>query len=546
MLYYFKDKDTRKGEEKSMSNRKQLTVFLLVLVLLVGLVPAAAQEEEPFELTILHTNDTHAAHDPGRDGSGGVTRQATVVQQIRDAVENVLLLDAGDRFTGSLFHGQYLGQDQVQIMNLMGYQAMALGNHEFDNGDDILAEFVKGVNFPVVTANVDFSESPYLVDLVEPYTVLEVGGEQIGIIGLLTVDTLHKAQPGEELVFSDDYVNITQGYVDELTEAGVNKIVLLTHMGLGLDKLVAAQTTGVDLVVGGDSHTLLSNTYAGAADAYPVVVENPEGQNVLIVQAKDNNTYMGRLDVEFDADGVVTDWDGDVILLTQYIAPDADMDDLVEELRTPLTAMLEEPVGESAVYLSNDDAICRFEECVIGNLIADAIREETGVQIALQNGGGIRASIDEGEVTLGEVLTVLPFGNLVSTFELKGEDVVAALENGVSRVNSPEGGTGRFAQVSGLRYTWDLSQDVGSRIISVEVWNEDAGEYEPIDPEATYTIAANDFMRNGGDEYYMLRDNAIDPYDYGRPLDVVVADYIEANSPVAPEIEGRITNLAAE
>ncbi|HML23806.1 MAG TPA: 5'-nucleotidase C-terminal domain-containing protein [Aggregatilinea sp.] len=523
--------------------RKLLLMFLTVVMVVAVAVPAAiAQEDEPFQLTILHTNDTHASHDPNSSGNGGVTRQAAVVEQIRAAVPNVLLMDAGDRFTGSLFHSYYKGQDQVQIMNLMGYDVMSLGNHEFDHGDETLAEFIQGADFPVVTANVEFAGSP-LDGLVDPYTILDVNGEQIGVIGLLTVDTTHKSNPSDALVFSDDYAGIAQQYVDELTGQGINKIILLTHEGLGLDEIVAEQVTGVDIIVGGDSHTRLSNQYTGAEAGYPVVVNNPEGQPVYIVQADDQNEFMGRLNVTFDANGVVTGASGDLILLSQYIAPDDNMTALVEELRAPLADLLVQPVGETAVALDNEGSLCRFEECAIGNMIADAIRQETGAQIAVMNGGGIRASIDEGEITLGEVITVLPFGNLVSTFDLQGQYVWDMLENSVSRWNSPEGGTGRFLQVSGLRFTWDLNQEVGSRIVSVDVWNDATGAYEPLDLDGVYSVAANNFTRGGGDEYTMLAEHAIDPYDYGRPLDVVAADYIQANSPVAPELEGRITGL---
>ncbi|MFN8449328.1 MAG: 5'-nucleotidase C-terminal domain-containing protein [Anaerolineae bacterium] len=195
-----------------------------------------------------------------------------------------------------------------------------------------------------------------------------------------------------------------------------------------------------------------------------------------------------------------------------------------------------------------------MQECNLGNLITDAMRAETGAQIAITNGGGIRSNVPVGEatpadtalaapmqVTLGDVLTVFPFGNLVSTFQLDGADVIAALENGVSQV---EAGAGRFPQVSGIRYSWDGSKDPGSRIISVEVLGQD-GSYSPIDPAATYTIASNDFMRRGGDGYTVFNDNAIDPYDFGKPLDQVLADYIANNSPIAPAVEGRITRVDA-
>jgi 5'-nucleotidase len=500
-------------------------------------------------LTILHTNDTHSHHEPNSDGDGGAARQATVVAQIRSEVETTLLLDGGDRFTGTLYHQQYRGQDNVQIMNTLGYNAMTLGNHEFDDGDEVLAAFIDGLNFPVVTTNVDFSESEILAGKVQPYVVLDVNGEQVAIIGLVTPDTPFLSSPGDALVFNRDLAGATQTAVDEITAMGVNKIILVTHIGLDTDLEVAQNTTGVDIIVGGHSHTLFSNTYVASQAEYPVETQNGSGEPVIIVQAGSNNTYLGRLDVEFDANGTLTSWDGDTILLSRYIPPDPEVTAIITEMAGPIEELRATPVGQSAVFLVGDRTMCRAMECNLGNLITDAMRWETGAQIAITNGGGIRANIPDAptpedmaletpeEITLGEVLTVLPFGNLVSTMELAGADVVVALENGVSRV---EEGSGRFPQVSGIRYSFDPGQPAGSRIVSVEVQGED-GEYAPIDPEATYTVVTNDFTRRGGDEYTVFAENAINPYDFGRPLDQVLADYIAENSPVAPEIEGRIT-----
>lgn len=515
-------------------------VCLLVLTMLFGVV-FAQDDEDTFSLTIMHTNDTHAHHDPDGNGDGGAAREATVVQQIRSEVENSLLLDGGDRFTGTLYHITYQGQDQVAIMNALGYDGMTLGNHEFDNGDETLAAFVSGLNFPVVTANVDFSESPDLAGLIDPYAVLDVNGEQVGIIGLVTPEAEILSSPGDELVFNYDLIGVTQQYVDELTAMGVNKIILVTHIGYAADLLVAQGVSGVDVVVGGHTNTFLSNTYADADGEYPTVLESTTGEPVLVVQASTATVYLGRLDVTFDRAGVLTDWDGDAILLSRYIPQDPEVADIIAGLAGPIEEIRNQPVGEAGVFLVGDRSVCRVEECNLGNLIADAIREHTGADVALQNGGGIRADIDEGEVTLGEVLTVLPFGNLISTFDLSGADLLATLENSVSQV---EDGAGRFLQVSGLRFSWDSSADPGSRIVSVEVWQD--GEYVPLDPEAIYSVAINDFNRNGGDGFVNLAENAINPYDFGSPLDAVVADYIAANSPVAPEVEGRITDISAE
>ena len=525
----------------------KLILFIALFALFLSLVGA---QDESYSLTIMHTNDVHGHHQPQRDGSGGAARQATVVQQIRSEVDNHLLLDGGDRFTGTLFHVQYRGQDSVQIMNAIGYDAMALGNHEFDDGSEVLANFVKGLNFPALSANIDFSEDPLLAGLIEPSVVLDVGGEPIGIIGLTTPETDILASPSEELVFHYNLVEITQEQVDSLSAQGINKIILVTHIGYGADLEVAQSVSGVDVVVGGHTNTFLSNTYSGARGEYPTVVESASGEPVLVVQASTKTVYLGRLDVEFDAAGVLTDWDGDAILLSRYITPDPDISDLIAGLAEPIAELASQPVGESAVALTGTSPrTCRITECLLGIVITDAVLENTGVDIVLQNGGGIRADIDEGEVTLGEVLNVLPFGNLISTLELTGADVLAALENSVSRVEIDENGnplvdgaSGRFLQVAGIRYTYDATQEAGSRIVSAEVMSD--GEYSALDAEAVYRVATNDFMRGGGDGYAILETNAINPYDQGSPLDQVVADYIAANSPLHVELQGRITHQA--
>ncbi|MCY4023937.1 MAG: 5'-nucleotidase C-terminal domain-containing protein [Anaerolineaceae bacterium] len=526
--------------------------LLFAIALCVMLVAPLSAQDESFELTIMHTNDVHAEHEPDRDGNGGAARQATVVRQIRDEVANSLLLDGGDRFTGTLFHIQWMGQDSAQIMNMIGYDAMTLGNHEFDNGDDVLAAFIDALEFPVVTANVDFSESPHLAGKIEPMVTLDVAGESIGIIGLVTPDSEILASPGPELVFEHDLATVAQNAVDDLTAAGVNKIILLTHIGYEADIEVAQQVSGVDVVVGGHTNTFLSNRYTGAIGEYPTVLESASGEPVLVVQASARTHYLGRLDLEFDGAGVLSDWEGDAILLSRYIAAAPDVADLVAGLAEPIAALRQQVVAEAAVKLDGARSICRVEECNLGNLIADALREETGAQITYMNGGGIRSDIEAGVITMGHILTVQPFNNVTSTFDLTGSDVLAMLENSVSRIQLNEqgqvqrgGASGRFLQISGARFSIDPTQEVGSRIVSVEVLN-DMGEFEPLDPEAVYSIAGNNYVRTGGDGYSVLEENAINPYDGGRVDFNVTLDYLVANSPVSPATEGRITYVNAE
>lgn len=536
-----------------MVHRLLLCFALLTVVILA--TSAVIAQDDTFSLTIIHTNDEHAQHDPNSAGDGGIARQSAVIAQIRAAVENSILVDGGDRFTGSLYHQQYRGQDNAQLMNMLGYQAMTPGNHEFDDGPDTLAAFIDALNFPVVSANITVADGNPLSGKMVPYAILDVNGQQIGVIGLTTAETPILSSPGDGVTFSDAYAEDVQAVADELTAQGVNKIVLLTHLGYGVDVDLASQISGVDVIVGGHSHTLLGNAYTAAEYPYPAEATSASGEPVVIVQAGGGNTlYLGRLDAEFDAAGLLTEWGGDTIFLSRFITPDPAVEAVLDELAAPIDELKATAVGESSVFLVGDRAVCRVQECNLGDLITDAMRAETGAQIAITNGGGIRSSIPVGAatpvdlalaapmtVTLGDVLTVLPFGNLVSTFQLSGADVVLALENGVSRV---EDGAGRFPQVSGIRYTWDPAAEAGSRIVSVEVLGAD-GSYSPIEPETIYSLVSNDFMRRGGDGYAVFDENAINPYDFGRPLDQVLADYIAANTPISPQVEGRITSAGS-
>lgn len=532
--------------------------FTLLVLLLLGLVASVhAQDEETFSLTVVHTNDTHAAHVPNGDGNGGAAIQAAVVNQIRAEGGNSILLDAGDRFTGSLFHTQYLGQDQVQVMNLMGYDAMTLGNHEFDNGDQVLADFIAGLEFPVVVANVDFSGSEILAGApVVPTAIIEVGGQQIGIIGLVTADTVDTSSPSDTISFSDDYVGIANAQAAALAEQGINKIILLAHIGIDVTEGYITGLQGIDILLDGHSHTLLSNQNT-AAFSYPIeFASEATGEPILYAQAGANGQYLGRLDVEFDAAGVIADYDGDSVFLSRYITPDPAMQALIDELAGPVEALGNQSTGATTeVELIGDRNFCRVEECALGNIIADGMRYDTGAQIAIMNGGGIRANIDAGDITLGDVLTVHPFGNQVATLGLTGADVIAALENGVSGLTIGddglvvrEGNAGRFPQVSGIRYTIDPTAEVGSRIVSVEVEQED-GSFAPIDPAATYSVVTLNFIRLGGDGYEVMLTNAIDPYDFGRLDYELTSEYLASISPITADMaayQGRITYVNAE
>ena len=518
---------------------------LMLIALMLSFVPVA-WAEGPITVTILHTDDTHAHLEPfepfGQPLQGGIARRYTAIQQVKAEGGNVILVDGGDAFQGTLFFNQWQGEEEAYFMNALGYQAMAVGNHEFDSGPTALANFIQKANFPVLSANVDASAEPALAGLIPAYTVLEVAGEKIGVFGLTTEETVFISSPGPNVVFKDA-AESAKATVAELEAQGINKIIALTHLSYNEDLTLAAAVDGIDVIVGGHSHTLLGSM-EGAKGPYPTVVTSPAGDTVLIVHAYEWGKYLGRLDVTFTADGKVESYSGEPIFIDESIAEDAAIVADVAQYAEPIETLRATVIGQAAVDLEGTRELVRSQETNLGNLICDAVLWGTAAentQICILNGGGIRASIPAGDVTMGQVLEVLPFGNQIATFGLKGSDVWAALENGVSQFEDQKG---RFPQVGGLEYTFDPSQAVGSRIVSVEVKNAD-GSYGPIDLNAVYEVASNDFMRHGGDGYDMFADDAIDPYDAGALLADSVAEYIGAHAPVSPAVEGRITKVEA-
>jgi 5'-nucleotidase/UDP-sugar diphosphatase len=522
-------------------NRRQLLSTMVLVALVLALAPPV-WAQGPVTLTILHTNDTHAHLEPfepfGQPLQGGVARRFTAIQQVKDEGGNVLVLDAGDAFQGTLFFNQWQGEEEAHFMNALGYQAMAVGNHEFDSGPATLGSFIQKANFPVLSANIDVSAEPTLAGLVEAYTIIDVGGEKVGILGLTTEDAVNISSPGPNVAFKDA-AGSAQAAVAELEGQGVNKIIALTHLGHSGDQALGGAVDGIDVIVGGHSHTLLGDV-EGAVGPYPTVVTSPSGDTVLVVSAYEWGKYLGRLDVTFTAEGKVDSYGEAPIFLDESIPEDANIAAEVAQFAAPIEELRNTVVGQAAVDLQGQRELVRSQETNMGNLICDAMLWKTAgedTQLCIQNGGGIRASIPAGDVTMGQVLEVLPFGNLMATFGLKGSDVWAALENGVSGYEEQEG---QFPQVGGLKYTFDPTKPVGSRIISAEIKTPD-GSYSPIDPNVVYEVVSNSFLRQGGDGYDVFANNAIDPYDAGAVLADAVAEYIGSHSPASPALEGRIT-----
>ena len=512
-----------------------------ILASTCALALTAGAAAADYSLTILHTNDFHSRFEPisGSDSTcapdanaagecfGGTARLVTAIDDARQRSNNAILVSGGDQFQGSLFYTYYKGEMAAEFMNALGYDAMTVGNHEFDDGPEVLRNFVDAVSFPVLMSNADFSDEPLLADNIEKSVVIERGGERLGLIGLTPEDTDELASPGPNVTFSDP-VEAVQAEVDRLTGQGVNKIIVLSHSGYGVDQRVAQETTGVDVIVGGHSNTLLGDM-EGAEGPYPTMIGD-----TAIVQAYAYGKFLGELNVTFDDAGNLTEASGQPLIMNAAVVENEATVERIAELAEPLDEIRNQVVAEAAEPIEADRTVCRAMECEMGNLVADAMLDrvaDQGIDVALANSGGLRAGIDAGEVTMGEVLTVLPFQNTLSTFEVSGQTLLDALENGVSQIAE---GAGRFPQVAGMTFTVDPSAEVGNRVSDVAVGGE------PIDPAATYGVVSNNYVRNGGDGYAMFTD-AANAYDFGPDLADVTAEYLAQNSPYTPYTDGRIT-----
>ena len=536
---------------QSIGLQKIIPGVLLSFLIVLGFFSQSsiAASHKVLNLTILHTNDFHARFRPiskydnncsvenNTEGKcfGGTARLITAVEDARARHENTILLDGGDQFQGTLFYNLYKGKVAAEMMNKLGYDGMTVGNHEFDDGPETLRAFMDTVNFPVLMANADVDMEPELKGKLQKSTVIERSGHKIGLIGVVTEDVVDISSPGDNIIFTDA-ITAVQAEVDTLTAAGVGIIILMSHSSYEIDKEIAANTTGVDVIVGGHDNAYLSNVSDRAKGPYPTVVNGTQ-----IVQAYAYGKYLGELSVVFDDEGEIISATGEPITIDGSVNEDSQIVARLDELEKPITDLKETLVGNVSSSLNGDRAVCRVQECDMGNMITDAMRASgiaKGYTIALANSGGIRASLDAGQVTLGEIMTILPFQNTMSTFKVTGKQLLAAIENGVSEV---EDGSGRFPQVSGMRFSFDMSKPANERVTSIEI-QEGNGSFSALNLYGTYGMVSNNFIRAGGDGYKMFR-SATDIYDFGPDLADVVVDYIKANPGYSGFTDNRITQV---
>jgi 5'-nucleotidase / UDP-sugar diphosphatase len=515
-----------------MLARRTLLGFLGTLPLM-----RVADGQVVHRLTILHLNDFHSRHDPvdggargckaGKGCYGGSPRLATAIAAQRQAAEadgrSVLLLDAGDQFQGSLYYTALHGDVELAVMHAIGTDAMAVGNHEFDSGPFNLARFVRAAHFPVLSANID--AEGFLDGLLKPYALFDRAGLRIAVVGLTTDETLASSAPGPDVRFKPP-ASALAAAAERARAEGAQFVLALSHLGLAEDRALATAVPKVSAIIGGHSHSLLSNIEAGAAGPFPTIVGK-----TLIVQAGAYGRYLGRLDLELAADGTVLAWGGECRHIGLDLPPDSAVSAILAGYAAPLAAARQAVIGQTDVELGLSHS--RFTECLLGDLVADAMLAAVhGAEVALMNAGGFQTGLNAGDITVGDVIAMLPFADTVATCKIKGSDLRAVVLHGLTML-----GRGGFLQVAGLRVGW---RPLAPSQTSIAVRDAD-GQFSPLDPNRIYGLATNNFIRGGGDGYTVLRDAAIDPYDFGPELERVVTNHITALSPLRVALDGRLT-----
>ncbi|MCA0385341.1 MAG: 5'-nucleotidase C-terminal domain-containing protein [Firmicutes bacterium] len=462
--------------------KKVLSIFL-VLVMIFSMSTVSMAADTVVNLTIVHTNDTHARIESGKDIMG-FAKISAKVNQLRAANPNLLLVDVGDTFHGQTIATLVEGKSVVDVMNAMKYDVMVPGNHDFNYGQDRLLELADMLNFPIISGNISKADGS---DYLEGTYIKEIGGLKVGFFGLTTPETAYKTHPKnvEGLTFENP-ITKAQEMVNAL-KGKVDIIVCVGHIGEDegsefTSKKIINAVDGIDVFLDGHSHTV-----------------KPEGEmvkNTLLAQTGSYDANLGVVTLTV-TNGKITAKKAELITTAQTadLVADQAILDVIADVVAANKLITEVKVGTSSAFLEGTREKVRTGETNLGNVITNAMLYETGAQIAITNGGGIRASIEAGELTVGDIITVLPFGNYIITLDVKGSDLIAALENGLSVY---PGAHGAFPHVAGISYTFDASKPAGQRIVSVMFGDQ------PLDPNATYSVATNDFMAAGGDQYVTL------------------------------------------
>lgn len=556
---------------KQHARHRWLVLGILLLLLTLVLPPVAlAQDPDLRTVTVVSTNDFHGAlvgsvpsFSTYGDMVGGADWLAGYLNIVREEnPDGVLYLDAGDMMQGTLISNYFYGASTIEAFNHMGLAAMTIGNHEFDWGQEVLQERYDQANFPFLGANIFYKKKNGNPDhghggrphWAKPYIVREVNGIKVGIIGIANPETPSITNPVNvaNLMFTDP----VQAVYDVLSEAeaeGATMIVVDAHLG-GFYNSATHSVEGeivdlacgldpdkVDLIVSGHTHSRLDDVICGipvvqaysSGTAFARVDFSVDAQTGEAVSYNMNSSATTTYQTYKGAPATYKRWDTGV---RQTVVPDPEVQAIVNDYAAQIEAVKNEVIGHANAPLTRNSC----GESVMGNWVTDIMRAyDPAIDFAFTNSGGLRADLPTGDLTFGQVFEVMPFDNTLVTAAVNGEQLKAVLEAGVGPGTKYCSATlaHGIIQVSGLKFDWDASQPAGSRVSNVRDYD---GNPIDLSTTATYTIAVNDFMANGGDGYPVL-DPGGNTYELIRDL---MVNWVKANSPFdPPALTGRINSV---
>jgi 5'-nucleotidase len=498
-------------------------VLAIATILSAGLTTLAQPAAEcTTRITLLQVNDVYQFAPVDRGARGGLARVMTLRKEIQKESPHTLFLFAGDTISPSVESITYQGAQMIEAWNTAGLDYATFGNHEFDFGPEVLRERMKESRFSWIAANVIDKKTAKPFGGAESFIIREIDGVKIGIFGLVLPETLTTSRPGPDVDFLSP-CETAKRVVSDIHARGAKVVVALTHLSIREDKEVA-RCSDVDVIIGGHEHTLIESA-AGGAPIFKMTADARE---------------LGRIDLNISkASGELESIDWKVIPVTKETKEDPEFAAIYRKY-AGLLKELAQVVGRSKVALDARSAENRTRETNVGNMVAEAFRKATGADVALMNGGSIRADtmIDPGTLTQRELLSILPFKNKVVKLELSGGTLRAALENGVSR-SAEDLEPGRFPQLAGLRFTFDAGRAPGSRVVDVTV------NGQALDDNRKYTLATTDFLAiNGGDGYAMLKGTRLlISQEQGQSDFDILRRAVAAAKSIAPRTDGRIKRL---
>jgi 5'-nucleotidase len=554
-----------------------------IFIVLAALLTACSCLTAGFHMSVAHLNDTHSHLEPvsvnvTRDGIkttvelGGFARLKTAVDALRADDPHLLLLHAGDAVQGTLYFTLFDGSIEFDFLNMLGVDAFAIGNHEFDRGTKPIPGWIDRSQFPWLSANIDFSAEPAIAPLVRPYTIKQINGDKVAIVGVTTETTPEAAVSVGKAVFKDAVESARQ-QVEALTALGINKIILLSHLGYIQDKALASRLEGIDIIIGGHSHTLLGDEAKLSAiglvpeGPYPTEIRTPEGKCVLVLQAWKWGQMLGNLKVSFTPDGEISEYKSRPVIPVggvfsrngQEVLPDTGPyqeilralhkteiarivaeDPAVASALAPYTARLAKFRREVAAVAADDITVGLNSGP--GPLAADSMLAALpGAHLAIVNYGGVRRDLMAGNISVGDTLEVMPFANTLALIDMSGIELQQALEEGVDYLVTKYGiDSNAMPYLGGATMNVRPASAKGSRVAALAVKDEH-GIYQPVEPAKIYRIAVNAFLAGGGDGFAAFKNATGFRSDTGIIDSDAFHDYLKELGTVSNPAEKRIT-----